>query len=440
MDDKTMLDAERLSDLLHAVADSTAPVCGVDVARARQAGGRQRVMRRLHLPWAAPAAAAAVALIAALGVPFGGHARLEKPASQALHRHKHLVLMPVPGQFSAQTPYVSFGWLPPGFKPTGLPALLGSGPTGNELDLQAAAPLSDGRVLSLSLYSVGQCRMGGPTRVAVRVRGRVGNPLAPSKRYVTYPLSSSCVPLLARQVAPIGGGRAYQSPEGGLYWEYGRNAWAYLLPGLNAALPLHGAPAAVDSWMNWPSWLRLAHQSSPDFRQSAASWQLLRDVATRLRFSPAAVHPLYGFTLSGLPASWGSGYPASMAMVAGRVAATGWSTTGPTVDPGALSISVWPVADHPAWHCNFVPGQSSYITLDGASAMLRVMSQVGKHWQELCVPDVAGMSVEISMDVWSEGAAGRPLPGWPSNGVLAVFGHMHLLVPQMTGWTRDPQR
>lgn len=421
MDETTPLDTELLRNLLHAVADSRAPVCAVNIARARQAGRRQRAVRRLHLPWAAPiAAAAAVAVIAGVAIPLGGHARPAPPARAAGKQ----ALMPVPSQFTAQTPYVSFGWLPPRFKAEGLAQIPDQGPAGTELDLQAVAP--DGWLI-LRLYAAGQCRIGGPVRVPdlarIRTRNRHVRPAA-RQGHVTYPFSSTCVRSgLVRQVPRINGGPAYASPEGGLFWEYGRDAWAYLTLVTKPLLP---------------------GRSGPVSRQSAASWQLVRKAASRLRFDPVATHPLYGFTLTGMPARWGTGYPTGLAMLHGQVATDGWSTTGPAADPESLGISVWPAPGatpgEPPLHCNFVPGQSSNITVDGARAMLRIMDEVGKHWQALCVPDVDGLSVYIEMDVWSEGSASARLPGWPSRGVLAVFQHMHLLGPDVADWTAYPQQ
>ncbi len=432
MDETTLLDTDLLCDLLHAVADSEAPVCEVSIARAKKTGGRQRAVRHLHLPWVAPiAAAAAVAVIAAVAVPSGGNDRSRPPSSAA----SQPVLRRVPSEFTAQSPTVTFGWLPPGFDANGVADLPGGGPTGTELDLQVAAP--DGRALFLVLHAAGQCRIGGPVRAPasaavayLRERDRHGQ--TRKLTYQHYPLSFSCgkgaLPLV-RQVAPVGGGLAYQDPRGGLFWEYGRNAWASLDPGLSPGdLGARLSGRLTGTPVVWPS---------------AASWPVVRRAASRLRVSTAAAHPLYGFTLTGLPASWGTGYQSGMAILKGQLAADGWSTTGPAVDPGALGISVWPAPGQtpgePPLSCNFVPRESSYITVDGARATLRIMGQVGKDWQSLCIPDVDGLSVYIEMDVWSEGADNKPLPGWPSQGVLAMFRHMQLLGPDVSNWTTDPQ-
>jgi hypothetical protein len=291
-------------------------------------------------------------------------------------------------------------------------------------------------LLYLSLYAAGQCRTGGRMRVPVQIVNHRGRDWRGPVHYVTYPLSISCDQVarqLARRVAPVNGGPAYQDPWGGIYWEYGRNAWASLHPGIS---PYYSGPmdSALNSWLTGP----------PAVQQSAANWQLVRQVASRLRFDQAPAHPVYGFTLTGLPASWGTGYPGGLAMLNGRRASPGWTTTGPAADPGALGIFVWPAPGQtpgePPLRCNFVPGQSSYITVDGVQAMLRIMDQVGKHWQSLCIPDVDGLTVYMVMDVWSEGSDDKPLPGWPSQGVLAVFEHMHLLGPDVANWTTNPQK
>jgi hypothetical protein len=418
MDETTPLDTDLLSDLLHAVADSRAPVCGVSIDRARRAGGRQRAVRRLHLPWAAPiAAAAAVAVIAAVAVPLSGHAQPRPPVRAA----SRPVLMRVPGEFSALSPIVTLGWLPSGFEAGGVAQLMGGGPTSQELRLQARGP--GGQTLVLRVFAAGACRLGGPVRRPAPFVAPVS-----SVRWVRYPLSGNCltqaVPAagnqkkanlgglpLVRRVAPVNGGPAYSEPGGGIYWEYGRNAWASLMS------------------------IRLGR---PLVRESPASGQLVRHIASRLQVSTAAVHPLYGFTLTGMPASWGTGYPISMLMLDGRLAVAGFSFTGPAADPGQLSIGVWPApAQYP---CNFIAGQSSYITVDGVRSVLRNMISVGKHTENLCIPDVDGLSVGIGMDTWSEGTDPRPLPGWPSHGVLAMFRHMHLLGPDVANWTTNPLR
>jgi hypothetical protein len=197
----------------------------------------------------------------------------------------------------------------------------------------------------------------------------------------------------------------------------------------------------VRSWLNYPPEPPLpGHQPRSDWSQSPASYQLLRKVASRLRFDPAVVHPLYGFALSGLPASWGGGYPTSLSTLDGLAVGGGWQA-GPAADNSALGISVWPNAGQTPLHCNFVDGQSEYITIDGAAAMLRTIDQTYKHWQELCIPDVHGLQVLMELDLNTPGTNDTPLPGGPViRSVLTVFSHLHLLGPDVRAWTRQPLR
>jgi hypothetical protein len=442
------MDETTVRELLHQIAADEAPPCTVDIALARRGGrrhprsGRLHRLRsgRLHPPWAAPiAAAAAVAVIAALSLAIGfGHRPAVHPSPQRPAHHAR-PLMTVPRAFSAMEPYVSFGWLPPGFSSSGLAGLNNSQPTGPSVSLQASAPLADGRMLNLLVFASGQCSLTGRERLRVPVRARP-TPAAQSQiRTVTYPNGLSCAGPIVRAAAPINGGPAYRGPLGNLYWEYGRGAWAELMPLMNPALVHAHAPAIVHSWLNFPDSLMAERHSGATWHQSAASYQLLRKVASRLRFDPAQVHPLYGFALSGLPASWGTGYTTGLATLNGRVASEGWQA-GPTVDNSALSISVWP-ATRPQGRCNYVAGQTQYVSLDGIQVMLRTIDQSYKHWQELCSMNLAGMQVLIELDLNTPGTNDTPLPGGAEvSSVLTIFRHLRLLGPDVKNWTRQPLR
>jgi hypothetical protein len=445
------MDEITVRELLHEIAADEAPPCTVDIALARRNGhlyGRQygRSARRRRSFVAPIAAAAAVALIAALSLAVGlGHRTGARP-SPGHQAHHPRPLMTVPREFSALQPYVSFGWLPPGFTSSGIAQLGTSQPTGTSVSLQASTPLSDGRVLALQVNAAGQCTLTGPDRISnwawrrreIRNR-RVVAP--PRSQEWTYPHGLSCSGPIVQAAAPINGGPAYRGPQGELFWEYGRDAWAELTPTFATPLTYETAPADIHSWLNYPPDPPLpGHQPRSAWSQSATNYQLLRKVASALRFNPAAVHPLYGFALSGLPASWGAGYPTSLSMLDGRIAGDGWQA-GPAVDNTALSISAWPAAGQTPLRCNFVDGQSQYIALDGAQAMLRTIDQSYKHWQELCIPDVKGMQVLIELDLNAPGTNDTPLPGGLEiRSVLTVFRHVRLLGPDVQDWTREPLR
>ena len=68
--------------------------------------------------------------------------------------------------------------------------------------------------------------------------------------------------------------------------------------------------------------------------------------------------------------------------------------------------------------------------------MLRTIDQPYKHWEELCAPDVRGLSVYITLDTNVPGTNDRPLPGGRAvGGVVAIFHRMQLLPPNVADWT-----
>ncbi len=446
------MDETAVRELLHEIAADDAPPCSVDIALARRNGRRHghryRHSARRRRSWVAPiAAAAAVALIAALSLAVGlGHRQAASP-SPGRPAHRVRPLMTVPREFSALQPYVSFGWLPPGFTADGLAGSDDSQPTATWVSLQASTPLSDGRTLMLRVNAAGQCTVTGPDRVTswaglLRERHRGGQPVAPpTSQEWTYPHGLSCAGPILQAVAPINASPAYRGPQGQLIWEYGRDAWAELTPSFSPSLSHANAPTDVHGWINYPPDPPLpAHQSRSAWTQSAASYQVLRKVAGRLRFDLAPVHPVYGFALTGLPVSWGAGYPTSLSALDGRVVGSGWQA-GPAVDNSALSISVWPDAGQTPLSCNLVFGQSQYITIDGAQAVLRTIDQSYKHWQKLCIPDLNGLQVLIELDLNTPGTNDTPLPGGPEvSSILTIFSHLHLLGTDVRAWTPQPLR
>jgi hypothetical protein len=421
--------------LLDQVADDVLPPVRVDVPMITRRGRRSLWWRRVYLPGLAPiAAAAAVALVAALGAAAGGGGGRHhpgRPGGPARH-----ALMPVPRQFGPLQPFVSFGWLPAGFTPDGL-----AQPAGSNVTLAAAAPSADGRTLALTLNAAGACRLTGKETFKRPQRGQ------DSTRWVTlsYPHSLNCggglgLPIRA-EVAPVGGGPAYQGPDGDLIWEFGTDAWAQLMPSFSPYMTHEDASRAVRTWLSFPPipQLRPRRAGAPVWHQSAASWNALRTVAERLRYAARDIAaPLYGFRIAVLPTGWRVSAPAGLQRLGGKIASSSWSA-GPADDPGALSVSVWPAAGSSPLTCNYIDGQSSYVTLDGAQAVLRTIDQAGKHWQSLCGPDIDGMQILIALDLNIPGTSDKPLPGGSKAGnALTVFGHLTLLGPNVARWTTRP--
>ena len=391
-------------------------------------GRRSLRWRRVYLPSLAPiVAAAAVAMVAALGATAGAGATHHsgKPSGPARH-----ALMPVPRQFGPLQPFVSFGWLPAGFTPDGL-----AQPAGSNVTLGAAAPSADGRTLVLTLNAAGACRLAGEQAFRLRQRGQ------DSTKWVTltYPHSLSCggglgLPITA-EVPPIDGGPAYRGPGGDLIWEFGKAAWAQLTPSFSPSMTKKDASRAARTWLNFPAIPQLQPRGA-----GAPAWNALRTVAERLRYGARSMPaPLYGFRIPALPAGWRVSAPTDLEWLGGKIASNSWSA-GPADDPGALAISVWPAAGSSPLPCKHISGQSRYVTLDGAQAVLRTIDQTYKHWQSLCGPDIDGMQVLIELDLNIPGTSDKPLPGGSQVGsALTVFGHMTLLSPNVAGWTTRPQ-
>jgi hypothetical protein len=405
-------DEAAVRDLLDQVATDQAPPSRVDLDLARRRGRRLRRLRRVYLPGAAPvAAAAAVAVIAALTASLSGPpTRPHHPASG----HKRTAQIAAPHRFSLLTPYAGFGWLPAGFS-------LGDqyDQSATELDMTATAPLSDGRALMLAVDAAGQCRLTGREFLTLmRMRYR-------------FPQALSCGQPLTGRAPDVNGRPAYWSLHGGLVWEYGERAWATLNPMANGAICIHCA--AYPRLRGWYYVLpRNGHPAQP---QSAAARRLLLKIAAAVRFGTSP--PVYyGFTLSGLPASWQplrAGSLSSFAVIDGRLVNEGWSA-GPAADPTALGVAVWP-AGHSGIRCNYYPGQTSYVTVDGVAMRLRTIDEPDKHVQYLCAQNFRGLGVFINLDRNVPGTNDRPLPDAAEvGGVLTVFRHLHLFGPDVAGW------
>ncbi len=405
-------DEPAVRDLLDLVATDQAPPSRIDLDLARRRGRRLRRLRRVYLPAAAPvAAAAAVTLIAALTAGLSGsHAPAKHPASG----HRRTAPIASPHRFSLLRPYASFGWLPAGFQ-------LGDqyDQSTAETDVTASAPLSDGRALMLVVDAADQCRLAGPESLTyLQVRYR-------------FPHTLSCGQPLTGRAPDVNGRTAYWSLHGSLVWEYGVNAWAILTPMANGAICVHcAAYPRLNGW----SYV-LPKNGHPAVRQSAVARRLLVKIASavRLGIRPAVY---YGFTLGGLPASWepfrGDSL-SSFTVIDGKLVNEGWSA-GPAVDPTALGVSVWP-ASTSAYSCKVYPGQTSYVTVDGTSMLLRTIDQPGKHVQYLCARNFRGLEVLISLDLKVPGTDDRRLPGAAQvGGVSAVLRHLQLFGPDVADW------
>lgn len=430
MDEAQLLTENGVRDLLDQIASDDAPPMSVSIARARAAGRRRRRLVRVYLPGAAPVAAAvAVALIAGLTAHFSGTAATarHRPASPSHHYQRT-----VPADFSLLTPYAAFGWLPAGFSQAGL----GNGSTQSStfFTTTASASPADGRLVMLTVNAARACRITG--RKALKTfPARTRDAAASRVKFAHLLDCADYTPPLGGRAPDVTGSPAYWTlPQGGLAWEYGRDAWAILTPMQDPSICVHCS--AHPQLSGWDS--EMARKGHPAVSQSRSAQQLLLRIAAAVRFgiSPAV---RFGFTFAGLPGNWSpdrSGNSGNFAILANRVVDIGWSA-GPADDPTALSIGVTPAATPGAIDsCNYVAGQSWYVTLDGARVMLRTIDQPYKHWEELCAPDVRGLSVYITLDTNIPATNDTPLPGGRIvGGVVKVFRHLKLSGPDVAAWT-----
>ena len=435
MDEAPLLTEAGVRDLLVRVASDDAPPTSVSIARARAMGRRRRRLLHVYLPGAAPVAAAvAVAVVAGLT------AHLSSTAATARHQVVANDLVGkryAPPEFSLLRPYAAFGWLPTGFSAAGLANA--SIQTSTSLTATASTPVADGRMVRLTVNAARSCRIARPKSKKARTvetRFSAGSRL----KYLTELDCTDFSPLLAGRAPDVAGSPAFWTlTQGGVAWEYGRDAWAILEPMPNPATCVHcSAHPALSGWD-----AEVATNGRQAVAQSPSARQLLLRIASGVRFglSPTV---RFGFTLAGLPRSWNpdrSGNSASFAILDNQLVDVGWSA-GPADDPTALSIAVTPAASAGAiTSCNYVAGQSSYLRLDGARVMLRTIDEPYKHWEELCAPDVRGLSVYITLDTNVPTTNDTPLPGGRTvGGVLKVFRHLKLAGANVGDWTTHQPR
>lgn len=415
--------------------DDDAPPCGVSVPLALSRGRRRLRLLRVYLPGAAPVAAG---VVVALVIALPAAVRSSSPEAGAPQvRVTATAPAAAPRHFNPLVPYASFGWLPAGFATT---AAVGasdeSTPAG--LTLQAFAPVSDGRMVQVTIDAAGACRI-------VPTPAGIARTTAPARSLSCTDPSPGGVGRLAELAAAapdVTGGQAYWTPQGALEWQYAAGGWGEVMPMANPQVCVHCAPNSLAGWRNVPALAGRARlgQATPARAaapQSAASRALLLKIAASIRYGDTT--PLvFGFQLAGLPAEWHVADDYYFAPLAGRLVAGGISA-GPAVDPTALGVSVGPaVSPASEYACKVVAGQTGYVTVNGAPALLRNLNEPDKQWQSLCMNNIGGVSAYVALDLNSPGST-APLPGTEEfSSVLTVFRSVHLLGGDPAAWTTDP--
>jgi hypothetical protein len=421
--------------LMLAASDEQAPPCEVSVVLARSRGRRRLRRGRIYLPGAAPVAAAvAVVLVVTLSTVLSGG--VPGRSVPAVVPPRAVVPLVAPTTFNPLVPYASFGWLPAGFADTAS-AGASDQSTSTSVTLQALAPPSDGRMVTVSIDAAGACRVRPAASSATTPRsvGTLSCAGAADGSGTRYADLVSAAP-------DVNGRPAYWTLQGALDFAYAGGAWAEVLPMANPYTCVHCAPNNLAGWGNVlrkpanrtgvkPVLAQVAQPESP------ASQLLLFKIAASLRYGDTT-SLVFGFEFAGLPGGWQVASEYYFAPKSGLLAAAGLSA-GPAVDPSALSISIGPaVATTSDYACKYVAGQSAAVTLDGAPALLRTLDDPDKHWQSLCANDVGGVQPYLTLDLNTPGS-NAPLPGGDQLGtLLTVFGNVHLLGPDPTSWTTVP--
>jgi hypothetical protein len=391
-------------NLLASITDPPEPASRVSIAAALRSSRRRRRLQvgASALAVVAVAAAAAVPRIILSSNTARPHAPASASSSAAGSVRRPAMPASAPATFKVLVPYAAFGWLPAGYSEANVPldwsGLLNSGPT----EVQRAAVTANGAIVTLAVDARGACA---------------------GKR-------DSCAPGSAK--APDVNGRpAWWIFDGrGIAWEYAPGAWAHVympagrLPGLGAPSGADPARRAAD--------VRAARQAP-----TAGTRDLVLKIADAVRYAQQRRLVFNVKLASRLPVGWSLLQDIGFHVVGGRLLADGFSV-GPAADTSALSIG----ATKPLGNgCNYVSGQSSYVTKYGVNWEYRVLDDhIAKNVEMLCsMQPIDGLDVNIYLDMAPEEAGAAPLPGsYQLGGAFGVYTRLHLLGLNPANWTTDP--
>jgi hypothetical protein len=403
------VDDNSVITLLASITDPPEPGTRVSIAAAIRRSRRQRLLR------AGASGLAVVAVAAALAVPSGilsgntGRSRASVSGSGSAGRLVRQPAMPAsaPATFNVLVPYAAFGWLPVGYSEASVPlsafGLLNSGPT--ELDRTAVA--ANGTMVSLVVHARAACTTGAGS-------------------------SGSCSRATSGRAPDVNGRPALWIIDGhGIAWEYAPGAWAEVRIVAGRQGPGTAAGGKDAARVNAADGRGILQTPAP-----AGTRALVLKIADAVKY---AQHTPLVFDVRlarPLPAGW-SLQETGFHVVDGRLLADGLNA-GPAADTSALSIS----ATKPlGYGCNYVSGQSSYVTRYGVNWEYRVLDDhIAKNVQMLCsMQPVDGLDVNIYLDMAPEEAGAAPLPGSHQlGGAFGVYARLHLLGLNPDHWTAEP--
>jgi hypothetical protein len=417
------VDDNSVITLLASITDPPEPASRVSIAAALRRGRRRRLLQvgASALAVVAVAAAVAVPRVILSGNTGRSGASASPSGSGAGPVREPAMPASAPATFDVLVPYATFGWLPAGYSEAAIPlsdvGLLNSGPT--EVDRTAAA--ANGATVSLSVYARAACATGNWT-------------------------SGSCpLPATSGKAPDVNGRPAFWIIGGyGIAWEYAPGAWAevHLIVPFQSPLTRN-----VDGRQGRGTAPGGKGAARPKVFGSAARKRTPAPAGTRhliLKIADAvkyAQHTPLVFDVKlarSLPAGW-SLQEMGFHVVDGRLLADGLDV-GPAVDPTALGIS----ATKPlGYGCNYVDGQSHYVTKYGANWEYRILEDhLAKNVEMLCsMQPIDGLDVNIYLDMAPEEAGAAPLPGsYELGGAFGVYTKLDLLGLNPANWTTDPVR
>jgi hypothetical protein len=409
------VDDNSVITLLASITDPPEPASRVNIAAALRRGRRrQRLLQVGASALALVAVAAAVAVPRVILSSNTGRSQASASPSRSAAGSVRQPAMPAsaPATFNVLVPYAAFGWLPAGYSEASIPlsegGLLNSGPT--EVDRTAVA--ANGAMVSLAVDARAACATGTGA-------------------------SGSCPPAATSGKAPDVNGRpaAWILGGRGIAWEYAPGAWADVH--ITAGRQGHGIAAGRKDAARRKRFGSAADKRSAMQTPAPASTRdLVLKIADAVKYAQHTPLVFDAKLASPLPAGW-SLQETSFHLVDGRLLADGL-TVGPAADTSALSIS----ATKPlGYGCNYVSGQSSYVTKYGVNWEYRVLDDhIAKNVQMLCsMQPIGGLDVGIYLDMAPEEAGAAPLPGsYQLGGAFGVYARLHLLGLNPANWTADP--
>jgi hypothetical protein len=413
------VDDNSVITLLASITDPPEPASQVSIAAALRRGRRQRRLK------VGASALAVVAVAAAVAVPrvfvSGNTERSQEsgsPSSSAAGPVKRPAMpASAPATFNVLVPYAAFGWLPAGYSEANVPlsefGLLNSGPT----EVNRTAVAANGAMVSLAVDARAACAAGA---------GAAGSCAPAATSGKARDVSGKAPDVNGRPALWITDGR-------GIAWEYAPGAWAelHVTAGRQG---LGTAPGGKDA-----ARLKALTADERAARQTpapAGTRDLLLKIADAVKYAQKTPLVFDVRLASSLPAGW-SLQEMGFHVVNRRLLADGLNA-GPAADTSALSIS----ATKPlGYGCNYVSGQSSYVTRYGANWEYRVLDDhIAKNVQMLCsMQPIDGLDVNIYLDMAPEQAGAAPLPGsYQLGGAFGVYARLHLLGLNPANWTADP--